>query len=216
MKTNNGLAVVLILSLTLGACSKSSDQSSIAKEGPTPEAAARNSADELIQRAETKVRSGVGFDPSQTQLRNVFAVEGNVVCGEIAWVDGTGKLRSFVPFMYRYGVEVKDNEDLRAARFAQVWKSLCEGRPVITGNRAPLSQHLQKDFAQRLQALAANGGKEEPEMFHKYIWRDLEQIEKDLDAAAVAQTESAAAKEDAEAQQFINQARDAANASQEK
>jgi hypothetical protein len=149
----------------------------------------------------------VGFDPKAAQFRNVYVVQGNVVCGEINWQDASQQYRGFVPFIYRYGIDVKDESGLRSGKFAAAWMRLCEARPVTSGQRAELPQHQQEDFAQRLRKLKAAGGNEEPAEFRRHYWQDLAEIEQDLDPDRAAEVERKATKENAQAAEEVDKIR---------
>jgi hypothetical protein len=197
------MRVTAIFLLSLTACGeKPQSETQASKSG-----AASHADTELVQRAKAVLRSGVGLNPKDTQFRNVFTVEGNAVCGEINWQDVSGQYRGFVPFIYRYGIEVIDNDTLRAARFASVWVRLCENRSVTSGKRAALPEHQREDFAQRLKKFDAAGGKEEPAQFHRWYWENLSQIEKDLDQARATEVEAEANKKNAEAGELVNKMR---------
>lgn len=206
MEHRTNVAAALALILAMSGCNKNPSSTA---EGASAETAAKPEA-ELMQRAQASLRGGVGFDPVATQFRNVYVVEGNVVCGEINWTDAAGKLRGFVPFMYRYGIEVKDNDELRSARFVQVWQRLCEERAVTFGDRAPLPDYQRQAFAQRLQALQASGGAEQPSPFHGFYWKNLDQIDTDLKGEAATAAETKAAEKNAEAGAIATQLREAA------
>lgn len=206
MQLGSTLLALLALAAVIGGCSRNS--ASTDENGPV--AVSQRPEAELVQRAQATLRGGVGFDPTATDFRNVYVVEGNAVCGEINWTDASGKLRGFVPFIYRYGIEVKDDDDLRSARFAQVWQRLCEGRAVTFGDRVSLPEHQRQAFAQRLQALQAAGGVEQPSPFHGFYWKNLDQIEADLGDAAAKATEAKAAQSVAETADMVNELREAA------
>jgi hypothetical protein len=186
------------------------DRNTASTGGVGPVVESRSPEAELVQRAQATLRGGVGFDAAATEFRNVYVVEGNAVCGEINWTDASGKLRGFVPFIYRYGIEVKDDDDLRSARFAQAWQRLCEGRTVTFGDRAPLPEHQREAFAQRLQALQIAGGTEQPSPYHGFYWKNLDQIETDLDDTAAKATEAKSAQDNVESADLVNELREAA------
>jgi hypothetical protein len=163
---------------------------------------------ELVERAKAVLRGAHGFDMATTQFRNIFVVEGNAVCGEITWADMSGTQRGYVPFMYRYGIGVTDDELFRSTKFVDVWMKLCEGRPVILGKRNPLPEHHLEDFAQRLRKFKAAGSKEEPDRFLPSYWEELAQIEADLDKASVGNIEATAAKKNAEVEEFTKKMRE--------
>jgi hypothetical protein len=148
----------------------------------------------LLKEAEERLRNGVGWDKDETQVRNLYAVEGNAVCGEINWTDSTHRLRGFVPFMYRYGFQVKeDSKDRRSRRFAQVWTRLCKERNVIAGVREPLPEATEREFAHRVELLEIAGANARPERVSDFYTRHLNEIEADYSGADLAAAKQRAA-----------------------